>query len=85
MVVSGDDDEGVRARNGEVVVGVSFFHSILRCNTYSPYVRKQNEVYGDSKTLKTLPNEVIDVLQASLNGQVTTESSFSKPFGFVNI
>ncbi|KAI9895906.1 hypothetical protein PsorP6_019525 [Peronosclerospora sorghi] len=40
------------------------------------------KVYDDSETLKTLPNEVIAVLQASLNGQVTTESSFSETFRF---
>ncbi|KAI9917109.1 hypothetical protein PsorP6_012837 [Peronosclerospora sorghi] len=84
MVVSGDDDEGGEGKQRRGSRWSKFFplhptvqHVFSVCPETEP-----EEVYDDSETLKTLPNEVIAVLQASSNGQVTTESSFSETFGF---
>ncbi|KAI9905109.1 hypothetical protein PsorP6_019424 [Peronosclerospora sorghi] len=82
MVVSGDEDEGGegKQRRERMDTTAAQTKPPLFAPKRMPFTTE--EVYDDSETLKTLSNEVIAVLQASLNGQVTTESSFSETFWF---
>ncbi|KAI9913289.1 hypothetical protein PsorP6_005985 [Peronosclerospora sorghi] len=86
MVVSEDDDEGGegKQRRGSRWKRMDTTAAQTKPPLFAPkrMLFTAEEVYDDSETLKTLPNEVIAVLQASLNGQVTTESSFSETFWF---